>query len=132
MKRSLNVQKSPLFQEIYNQALQAESLKLNHIAGMGYRKALEFLIKDYLINFKEEDAEVIKGKLLGRCIKNHIENENIRELAERAAWLGNDETHYYRTWIGKDINDLKQLIDLVIHWISMEILTKKMIEGMPK
>ncbi|MDD6467136.1 MAG: hypothetical protein PUF50_03035, partial [Erysipelotrichaceae bacterium] len=31
---------SPKFIEIYNQALQAETLGLNEICGMGYRKAL--------------------------------------------------------------------------------------------
>ncbi len=35
------------FVTIFNQAKQAESLQLLEIAGPGYRKALEFLIKDY-------------------------------------------------------------------------------------
>ena len=40
---------SPDFVNIYNQALAAENSRLNEIAGVGYRKSLEFLIKDYLI-----------------------------------------------------------------------------------
>lgn len=28
---------------------------------------------------------------------------------ERAAWLGNDETHYVRKWPEKDVKDLKSL-----------------------
>jgi hypothetical protein len=36
---------SPNFEEIYSQAYLAEKYDLNQIAGVGYRKALEFLIK---------------------------------------------------------------------------------------
>ena len=43
-----NIKKlSSNFCEIFNQAYVAELMKLNEIAGIGYRKALEFLIKDY-------------------------------------------------------------------------------------
>ena len=41
---------SPMFILIYNQANEAESHELIQISGIGYRKALEFLIKDYCIN----------------------------------------------------------------------------------
>ncbi len=40
---------SPNFVETYGQAAAAEQYKLNQVAGVGYRKALEFLIKDYCI-----------------------------------------------------------------------------------
>jgi hypothetical protein len=39
---------SPEFEAIYQQAIEAESRSLDKIAGMGFRKALEFLVKDYL------------------------------------------------------------------------------------
>lgn len=113
------------FVEIYNQALKAESMNLNHISGIGFRKALEFLIKDYLISRNTEDEEKIKKKFLGKCIKEDIDNINVKEMAERATWLGNDETHYVRKWEDKDINDLKLLIKVVLHWIEMEILTQQ-------
>lgn len=37
------------FVELYRQASDAESYRLGDIAGVAYRKALEFLIKDYCI-----------------------------------------------------------------------------------
>lgn len=40
---------SPSFVQIFNEAYSAEQINLSHISGMGYRKALEFLIKDYVI-----------------------------------------------------------------------------------
>ncbi len=122
---------SSIFVEIYNQSYAAEQINLNQICGTGYRKALEFLIKDYLISIKPEDQhESIKVKFLNNCIREDIENNNIKDVAARAVWLGNDETHYVRKWEDKDVSDLKSLINLAIHWIESEIQTKKLLEDM--
>ena len=88
------------FTEIYNQAFHAVQTSLHQICGVGYRKALEFLIKDYLIS-KETDEQVIEGikkKFLSNCIQENVQNENIKSVAKRAVWIGNDETHYIRKW----------------------------------
>ena len=113
------------FIEIYNQALTSEHFKLEHISGIGYRKSLEFLIKDYLISKFPEKDEEIKDKFLGKCIKENVDNQNLKDIAERAAWLGNDETHYIRKWETRDVSDLKKLIDVSVHWIEMELLTEQ-------
>lgn len=109
------------FVEIYNQAYQAEIYSLSHIAGMGYRKALEFLIKDYAIHFNPTEAETIKEQALAQCIKTYIDNPKIKTLAERSAWLGNDEVHYVRKHPDFDINDLKRFIDTCVDYIEMEL-----------
>ena len=119
------------FVEIYNQSLTSEYYNLKLISGIGYRKALEFLIKDYLISKKPENEVKIKNKFLGNCIKEDVENQNLKDIVERATWLGNDETHYVRVWENKDILDLKKLIDVAIHWIEMEFLTEQYIAEMP-
>jgi hypothetical protein len=117
---------SPTFIEIYNQASAAESYNLHQIAGIGYRKALEFLIKDYLIKTNPpEDEEAIKKMLLGKCISEKIDSEQLKIAASRATWLGNDQTHYVQKFDDKDINDLKRLIRLTVHWISMILETKE-------
>lgn len=116
---------SEKFSEIYNQALTSEYYHLDHIAGIGYRKALEFLIKDYLIHRLPNKEEEIKKNFLGKCIKDDVQNQNLKDIAERATWLGNDETHYVRKWEDKDVQDLKILIDVAVHWIEMEMLTEK-------
>lgn len=122
---------SPSFCTIYNQALSAEQDNLKEICGVGYRKAIEFLIKDYLICKNPEKEEDIKSKFLGKCIDEDIVNSNIKSMAKRATWLGNDETHYLRKWEGKELEDLKKLIDVTLYWIEMEKLTEESITEMP-
>lgn len=116
---------SPNFVNIYNQALAAESQELDEIAGIGYRKALEFLIKDFLISKYPDEKEDIEKTLLGSCINKYIENPQLKTAASRAVWLGNDQTHYIQKFTDKDINDLKRLISLTVHWISMILETEE-------
>ncbi|MDF2568639.1 MAG: hypothetical protein K0R55_243 [Sporomusa sp.] len=123
---------SPNFITIYNQAENAEITSLNQICGPGYRKALEFLIKDYLVKTKPDEAESIEGFQLMPCINSFIDNTNIKECAKRAVWIGNDETHYRRKWEDKDITDLKTIIDLTLYWIISEIKTQQLLADMPK
>ena len=123
---------SASFVEIYNEASSAEENGLNQICGVGYRKALEFLIKDYII-FKDKDLkETVENLFLGKCINDYIKNGNIKEISKRAVWIGNDEAHYIRKWIEKNIADMKLLIDLTVHWIETEELTEKIIASMPE
>jgi len=109
---------------IYNQAFAAEQYGLTEVCGVGYRKALEFLVKDYIISNNPLDKVTVERKQLGRCIAEYVDDSRVKSVAERAVWLGNDETHYVRKWDDKSIVDLKILIDLTVHWIEMESLTK--------
>jgi hypothetical protein len=122
---------SPAFCEIYNEAAAAEAGGLKQICGVGYRKAVEFLVKDYLIKAKGIDGAVASKLPLAACIKTYVDEGRIKEVAQRAVWLGNDETHYERVWIDKDLNDLKQMIDLLLHWINFENLTVSSLASMP-
>lgn len=117
---------SPSFVEIYNQAFAAECYNLDQIAGIGYRKALEFLIKDYLVKSNPpEEKEKIEKLQLGKCISDKIDNKQLKIAASRATWLGNDQAHYVQKFNDKDINDLKRLIRLTVHWISMILETEE-------
>ena len=125
---------SPDYCEIFFQAKLAEDNGLRLVAGPGYRKALEFLIKDYLIKYKYNDEpeqqELVRKYFLGVCIKEHIEETRIQACAERATWLGNDETHYSRKWEEKDMNDLKTLLAMTKDWIDLSIQSDRYLEGM--
>jgi hemerythrin len=122
---------SPSFVKIYNESHFAEEHKLLEICGVGYRKALEFLVKDYLIKKNPEKAESIKKKFLGKCIQEDVTDSNIKTVSQRAVWLGNDETHYVREWTEENLDSLKKLISLTNHWIEMEVLTDDFAQKMP-
>ena len=116
---------SPDFKRILSQAAEADARGLHDIAGPGYRKSLEFLVKDYCIFLDPEEADAIRHSSLGACISDHVDDTKVVDCAKRAAWLGNDETHYLRIWQDKDITDLKVLLKLTMNWVQSSILTKK-------
>ena len=123
---------SPQFLIIYNQAFAAEQQNLHEICGVGYRKALEYLLKDYAIKENPDKEDNIKKMQLSNVIQTYVNDPKINSVAKRATWLGNDETHYVRKWEGKDLRDLKTLIELTVHWIEMESLTKSFENDMPE
>ena len=123
---------SPSFADMYNQAYGAFQLGLNHVCGMGFRKALEFLIKDYAIRKRPDAEESIKKALLGVCINNYVDDVRVKEMANRATWLGNDETHYVRLYDDRDVTHLMALIKVTIHWIEMEETTRQYYEEIEK
>jgi hypothetical protein len=116
--------------EVFRQAAHAEAYGLTEVAGVGYRKALEYLVKDYCISKKPAQAEKIKGKFLANVIAQDLDNSNVQACALRATWLGNDEAHYVRRWEERDIQDLKLLIELTVGWIRQEVLTARYLEEM--
>ena len=124
---------SPSFYTIYSQAEHAETLGLKEICGTGYRKALEFLIKDFVLSDKDNPKikpDVIKPMALSACIENYMDDNKTKQLAKRAAWLGNDETHYYRKWDDKELDDLKKLIHLTMNAIDNEIVAYEYMKDM--
>ncbi len=112
---------SPQFVEIYNQSENAEAIKLNQIAGMGYRKSLEFLVKDYSIHKNPQKQAEIEALPLAACIKHYIDNHKIHTLAEKSAWLGNDETHYVKKHTDRSTEDLKTFIKACANYIELEL-----------
>ena len=110
---------SPNFVEIYHQAEQAEHMGLNDICGMGYRKALEFLVDDY-VRYKNPGA-IIDGSLaLSKKIDNYISDNRIKELAKKATWIGNDATHIIKKHPDRDINDIKKFIKAIVTMIDCD------------
>jgi hypothetical protein len=123
---------SPNFVLVYQQALATEFLHLVQLTGMGLRKALEILVKDYAICRSPSDKATIERKALGQCIDQYLKDDYLRECARRATWLGNDETHYSRQWQDHDLEDLKQLIRLTLSWLESSLLSEKYLKEMPK
>lgn len=125
---------SPTFCATYNQAANAEENGLMEICGAGYRRSLEFLCKDYakfrIGGIDQKALNNVIRSTLGQCIKDNLP-ESIRDAANRAAWLGNDETHYYRVWTEHDLQDLKALIQLTAKSIDFAMELDHYISNMP-
>lgn len=122
---------SPNFLDTYTQALAAEALDLPQLTGIGLRKALEFLVKDFATNQTPAEKDKILRTPLGTCIDRHIADPAVQRVARRATWLGNDETHYVRKWEGKDIQDLKVLIRLTMNGVENVLLAQQYERDMP-
>ncbi|MDW8571190.1 DUF4145 domain-containing protein [Staphylococcus shinii] len=108
------------FGKIITESSNAEGLGFNHLAGIGYRKALEFLVKDYLIKLESEDSAKISKLPLSQCIAK-IKDSRMNDLALAATWIGNDETHYVRKHTDKDIEDLKKFLHTLTNLVNFEI-----------
>jgi hypothetical protein len=116
---------------VYAQSTSAEAHGLAEIAGPGFRKALEFLIKDYAIQLNPGHDDEIKRGQLAAVISKFLPGDKLTIVSSRAAWLGNDETHYERRWVDKDLQDLKKLISATVHFIAMERLAADLPTEMP-
>lgn len=123
---------SPGFVSIFKEADEAKHLGLKQVAGPGYRKAFEFLIKDYAKSLAPGKDREIEEKFSGAVVTEFVPDARIQAVAKRCLWLGNDETHYLRKWADHDVDDLVTLIKLTTNWIEIEHLSKAYVEKMPE
>ncbi|MBN8672183.1 MAG: DUF4145 domain-containing protein [Chitinophagales bacterium] len=105
------------FNRIFKQAQKAEEFGLTELAGMGYRKALEFLVKDYLIAKGKITQEEAQSNTQLRLMVKKLNHQELIDVAERASWLGNDFAHYYRKHAQLDLKDLRDFIGTTVEWI---------------
>lgn len=115
------------FIDNYNDAFVAEQAGCSHIVGIAYRRAFEFLVKDYAIKYHPSETEAIKKMNLSDCVKKYIKDDETKDLLLRATWIGNDFAHYENKHTDIDLHDLKQLIDLSMGEIESEIKKKNYI-----
>lgn len=119
---SENIQSlSPQFVVTYNDSFHAESLGLESICGMGYRKSLEFLIKDYVISKNSSEKSKVEKLPLAKCISTYISDERLKALATASTWLGNDQTHYIQKHSVHGLKELKQFINAFVTFIDADL-----------
>lgn len=109
------------FVKAYNESLHAESLGLESICGMGYRKSLEFLIKDYVISKNPNEKSKVEKLPLAKCITAYISDERLKALATASTWLGNDQTHYVQKHSAHGLKELKQFINAFVTFIDADL-----------
>lgn len=115
---------SPDFIDIYYEAEKAEFVGLLKICGAGYRKALEFLIKDYATYLDPPEKENIEKETLHNTIQR-LDSDRLKMAAKKCSWLGNDHVHYKFMHSNSDIEDMKKLLDATVYWIMSEEITKQ-------
>ena len=110
----------------------AETLELRHICGIGYRKALEFLVKDYAIHKNPSKKDEICKSTLMQCINEHITDSRLHTLAKASTWLGNDETHYVKKHEAYDVNHLKTFLNAFVTFIDADLACEEALNFISK
>ena len=114
----------PDFFNIYNQAQKAQDEGLDQIAGMGFRKSLEFLVTDFLLIYPPQDVTEVwltnPTTTLGQKIEK-LENQRIKKLSKAISFLGNDETHYTKRHPEHDVESIKTFIKALLSDVENEI-----------
>ena len=80
---------------------------------------------------KKEDKDKIESSWLGAVIKDYYTGD-LKEILERATWLGNDQAHYNRLFDEYDIDVLKELIELIMVELDRQHKMKHYIETIQK
>lgn len=111
---------SPRFVKIYNQAELAEQENLDELSGMGYRKALEILIKDFQCFETPSIDSKIRHRQLGECISS-IDDEEVKTIARGCSWLGNSQAHYVDEYEQPNNELLKRLLNVVVAFIDKKL-----------
>ena len=109
----------PSFLSTYKEAAIAEARGLSDICGMGYRKALEKLVKQYALKVFPDNSEAINAETLMQTV-NRINNPRIQALAKASTWLGNDQTHPQTFHPDYTVADMKAFIKALCYHILME------------
>lgn len=121
---------SPRFVNVYYQAQMAEQNEAYTIAGMGYRAALEILIKDYALNSLHDDKNKISSMSLNDCIAHYFKGENKENIAlfnsaDVVRIFGNDFAHWeYPEGFSEQesINYIKSYLDIFISMIKTKLM----------
>lgn len=121
---------SPSFVKIFNDAYRAEQVGLTEVVGLGYRRAFEFLIKDYAIGKENDEAkkENIKKMQLSQVVNTYFPDGKVKDLLVRAAWIGNDFSHYESRHFNIKLEDLRKLVLISVSKIDESLQIKKFIE----
>ena len=113
---------SPRFISTYNQALRAESRGDIELASIGYRQALECLVKDYAINELRAEREQVVKKSLCDAISEYLGEKDLVSTADVIRILGNDYAHYERKYPELDFALLKRYMEIFIKLVETKFL----------
>lgn len=115
---------SERFINMYNQALQSEFVSNIDLAAIGYRSALEILVKDFAIHELGKKAEEVSKKNLCTAISEYLNQPDLVTTADVVRILGNDYTHYQRKYPQHDFELLKGYMEIFLKQIEVLYMIK--------
>jgi hypothetical protein len=122
---------SPRFCAVFNEAIIANSFGLTEIAGGGFRKALEILIKDYVIHVSpEKEQSILKGDLYKiieenlKYITSGIASDDL-EFISNVRKIGNSKVHYVDKYGDEDMERIKEYIFIIVNTIQNKLKIEK-------
>ena len=108
------------FTLVYNQSEKAEHYDCKDIAGAGYRKAAEILVRDFAcLIYPEKKESILNTSNAKNVVFNFLKEYTLMcQLAEASFELGNDEAHYKKTYQDNGLKDLKEFIKATVAQIE--------------
>ena len=123
-------EKIPNFCDLMTAGSEIEK-KYKRLSGPIYRQALECLVKEYLVYLNPKTERIIFGKKfinLATLIDN-LGSQEVQECSHKVRVIGNEKTHYNRnTYEGGDVDDMKDLIEVITFWIVFQEVKKRVLE----
>lgn len=111
---------SPEFERIHQQSYRAELRGDIDIAAVGYRTALEVLIKDFAIRELGEEEEEVASKKLAQAIEDYSGTVGMKNAENVVRKLGNDYTHYRKKYEPLGFMELKHYYGIVLRALGVQ------------
>lgn len=122
----LFIEHAPRFVEFYSEAIEAEKMGLENIAGTGYRSAIECLIKDYALAFELDDKEYLSDPKLtfNNAIDRYVKDDDLLKGALHFIRIvGNGYTHWNKS-TSISLPQLKNYVDIIIQIFKSKFMLK--------
>lgn len=110
---------SPEFERIHQQAYRAELRGDIDLAAIGYRTALEVLVKDFAIKVLGEKEEEVARKKLAQAIEDYSGSVELMSTSDVVRMLSNDYTHYLKKYENISFETLKHYYNVTIAAFGM-------------
>lgn len=122
----LFIDHAPRFVEFYSEAIEAEKMGLENIAGTGYRSAIECLIKDYALAFELDTKEYLSDPKLtfNNAIDRYVKDDDLLKGALHfIRTVGNGYTHWNKS-TSISLSQLKNYVDIIIQIFKSKFMLK--------
>ena len=122
----LFIEHAPRFVEFYSEAIEAEKMGLENIAGTGYRSAIECLIKDYALAFELDTKEYLSDPKLtfNNAIDRYVKDDDLlKGTLIPMSIVGNGYTHWNKS-TSISLPQLKNYVDIIIQIFKSKFMLK--------